>query len=297
MDKNSFSETRRVPRRRRGGFGGGTPISSKLKKYTSLIRAGMLDMLQWRASLFITLLGNIVYLVIIYHLWQAIYASSPPELGGVVNGMTFTDTMIYIVLAAAIFNLLSLWTVWEMGREIQDGGMVLSLLRPMEYRTHLLFSSLGANVMNFFMIFLPTFVIVSIITGGAIPLGLNLLYFMIALFFGLLINYYIDFFVGTICFYTEATWGVDAGKNIIVMLMSGAVIPIAFFPEGFRRVAEFLPFQAIYNVPLRILMGHNSGTTEILTMFAVQIFWIAVMYIISSLFWKKSITKITINGG
>ena len=269
-------------------------MSKRIKKYTSLVRAGMLDMLQWRASVFITLIGNVVYLLVVYNLWKAIYASSAEDT---VNGMTFTDTMIYIVLAAAIFNLLSLWVVWEMGREIQDGGMVLSLIRPMEYRTHLLFSNLGANIMNFFMIFLPTFAIVSIITRGAIPLGLNLVYFMIALFFGLLINYHIDFFVGTICFYTEATWGVDAAKNVVVMLLSGAVIPIAFFPAGFKQVAEFLPFQAIYNIPLRILTGHTSDFKEILTMFGVQLFWIAVMYTISGLFWRKSITKITINGG
>jgi ABC-2 type transport system permease protein len=269
-------------------------MNKHIKKYTSLIRAGMLDMLQWRVHVFITLIGNLIYLIIIYNLWQAIYASSPQDT---VNGMTFTDTMIYLVLAAAIFNVLSLWIVWEMGNEIQSGGMILNLIRPLEYRSHQLFSCMGANVMNLFMMFIPTFVVVSIVTGGAIPLGLNLVYFLIALFLGLLINFHIDFFVGTICIYTESTWGVDAAKNIIVMLLSGAVIPLAFFPENFRNIVQFMPFQAIYNIPLRILTGHVTGIKEILTLFGVQLFWVAVMYIASGLFWKQSIKKITINGG
>ncbi|MCL1901662.1 MAG: hypothetical protein FWG51_04630 [Firmicutes bacterium] len=65
-----------------------------MKKYLSLIRVGILDSLQFRAGVFISIFGNIFYLIIIYNLWQAIYASSPTET---VNGMTFTDTMIYSV--------------------------------------------------------------------------------------------------------------------------------------------------------------------------------------------------------
>jgi ABC-2 type transport system permease protein len=266
----------------------------KLSKYFALTRAGLLDALQWRASIFITFLGNILYLIIIYNLWKAIFASSEHDT---VNGMTFTDTMIYLVLAMAIFNLLSLWVVWEMSREIQSGSMILNLVKPMEYRSYMLFSCLGANLMNFFMIFLPTFLIVSIITNWAIPLGLNLLLFLPAVIFALLINYYIDFFVGTICLYTESTWGIDMAKEVVVFLLSGALIPIAFFPDRLRQIVEFLPFQAIYNIPLQILMGTTSTTDELLPMFGTQFFWAAVLYLISGLFWKRSIKVITVNGG
>ena len=257
-----------------------------IKKYLTLTRAGMLDMMQWRSHLFITFLGNIIYLIIIYNLWQAIYASSPEDT---VNGMTFTDTMIYLVMATAIYNSLSLWIVWDMSNQIQSGEMILNLVRPMSFRSNMLFSCLGANIMSFIMIFIPTFAIVRVMTGSAIPLGMNLVYFIIAISFALLINFYIDFFVGTICLYTESTWGVDSAKNVVVMLLSGAVIPLAFFPEKFRVIAEYLPFQAIYNIPLRILTGHASTFEEILPMYAVQIFWIVFMYIAGGLFWRKSI--------
>jgi len=146
-------------------------------------------------------------------------------------------------------------------------------------------------------VFIPTFIIVSIITNGAIPIGINLVLFIPALLFGLLINFCIDFLVGTICLYTESTWGVDAAKDVIVLLLSGAVIPLAFFPDRFRIIAEFLPFQAIYNIPLKILTGRASSLDEVLPMFATQFFWVMVMFIISGLFWKKSIKIITINGG
>jgi ABC-2 type transport system permease protein len=266
----------------------------RFKACLSLTRGGILDMLQWRAGIFLTFVGNIIYLVIIYNLWQAIFASSETDA---VNGMTFTDTMVYLVLAMTVYNLLNLWIVWDMSSQIQSGEMILNLVKPIEFRKFLFFSTLGANVANFFMVFIPTFFIVSIITAWAIPLGFNLLLFLPALIFALVINYYIDFLVGTICLYTESTWGIEMAKEVVVLLLSGAVIPIAFFPEMFRNVVEYLPFQAIYNVPLQILTNDSLSLIQVLQMYGVQLFWLAVMYVISGLFWKKSIKIITVNGG
>ena len=184
-----------------------------------------------------------------------------------------------------------------MGYQIRTGTMILNLIKPMEYRTYELFVVIGFVVAPFFMVLLPTFVIVSVITGWAIPLGLNLVLFFPALLFALLVSYYIDFFVGTICLYTESTWGINTAKEVVVLLLSGAVIPLAFFPEGLRRVMEYLPFRAIFDIPLQILMGRTTGWSQVLSMYGVQLIWIVVMYILGGLFWKKSIKIITINGG
>ena len=265
-----------------------------LRKYFTLVRGGLLEALQWRASIFIQLIGNIIYLIIVYNLWQAIYASSPDET---VNGMTFTDTMLYLVLAMTIFNMLSTWTVWMMSNEIRDGSIILTLIRPMEYRTYTFFNVLGGDAVTLFMLFLPTFVIVSLITNFAVPIGVNLLWFIPALIFARMISFYIDFFVGTVCLYTESTWGVDMAKEVLILLMSGAVIPLAFFPDWLRTIAEFLPFQAIYNIPLKILLGRATTLRELLTMLGVQLFWVAFLYIASGLFWRKSVKIITVNGG
>jgi len=267
---------------------------SNLRKYFTLTRAGLLEALQWRASVFIQLIGNVIYLLIIYNLWQAIYASSPEET---VNGMTFTDTMVYLVLAMTIFNMLNTFVVWMMSSEIRDGSIILNLVRPMEYRTFTFFNVLGGDAVVLFMLLLPTFVIVSIITNFAIPLQLNLLWFIPALVLARMISFYIDFFVGTVCLYTESTWGIDMAKEVLILLMSGAVIPLAFFPDWLRTIAEFLPFQAIYNIPLQILMGRATTASELLPMFGVQLFWVAILHLASGLFWKKSVKIITVNGG
>ena len=74
-----------------------------LKKYLTLTRAGIIESLQFRLSAVVMVIGNILYLIIVYFLWKAIYASSGTDE---VNGMTFTDTLIYLVLATALYGFL-----------------------------------------------------------------------------------------------------------------------------------------------------------------------------------------------
>lgn len=266
----------------------------KLRKYLTLTRAGIIESLQFKLGLFVMVIGNLLYLILVYFLWKSIYASAG---GGSVNGMTFSDTLIYLVLATALFNFMEMYTVWEIGRNIQSGKIVLDLLKPMSYRTYLFWSYSGGFVTQFFATFLPTFIAVAVLTHGAVPLGINLLWFAVSVVLAVIINYSIDFIVGTICLFTESIWGINIMKQMIVLLLSGATIPLAFFPENLRKIVDCLPFQSIYNAPLTILLQADPALAEVLPTLAVQLLWAAGLTVASCLFWKCSLRQITVNGG
>ena len=211
--------------------------------------------------------------------------------------MTFTDTLIYVVLASSLFSFMEMYFVWEIGRSIQSGKIVLELIKPMGYRHYLFWSYSGSLVTNFFSVFLPTFLVIEIVTRGAVTLGVNLLFFVLAVIMGVVINYNIDLFVGTICLYTESIWGINIMKQVIVLLFSGATIPLAFFPQRLQQIAYRMPFQSIYNTPLRILLMKTPDYHEVAQLLLLQLFWCAALTIMTSLFWRISIRQITVNGG
>lgn len=264
------------------------------KKYLTLTRAGIIESLQFRLGTLVIIAGNLLYLIVVYFLWKAIYASAGTDT---VNGMTFTDTLIYLVLATALFNFMEMYFVWEIGRNIQSGKIALDLLKPMEYRKYLFWSYSGTFVTQFFFTFLPTFIVVTAVTHDAIYLGINLLFFVISVVMAVSINYSIDFLTGTICLYTESIWGINIMKQVIVMLLSGVTVPIAFFPEPLKTITYYLPFQSIYNAPLSILLDGKSDPETLLTTFVMQLFWCVAMTVLSKLFWKASLRQITVNGG
>ena len=266
------------------------------RKLFALTRAGIMESLYYRLGTFVTLFGNLIYLVLVYFLWKAIYASAGTD---VVNGMTFSDTMIYLILATALFNFLEMFVVWDMSRSIQSGKIILDLLKPMRFKTYTFWSYSGSHVVLFCLTFIPTFLIVMILTKGAIPIGWNLLFFAISTVLALIVNFNIEMLVSTICLYTESTWGINIVKETIVLLLSGASIPLAFFPEAARRVVEWLPFRAIYDTPLTILLMKNGSDTPcgLLKLLAIQLAWGIVLSVAGNLFWNYSVKKITVNGG
>ena len=269
---------------------------ANMRKYLALTRLGMMEKLHYRLGTFVTLFGNLIYLVLIYFLWKAIYASSGTDC---VNGMTFYDTLIYLVLATALFNFLEMFIVWDMSREIQSGGIVLKLLKPVNFRRYSFWSYFGENVMSFILTFMPTFIIIDIMTHGSIALGINLLFFVVSVAMALVINFSIDMLVATICLYTESTWGINMVKECVVLLLSGASIPLAFFPESLRTVVQYLPFRCIYDTPLNVLLqkdGYTFGTGLVVSLL-LQFAWCITLTAAGNLFWGVSIKKITVNGG
>lgn len=264
------------------------------RAYLSLMRSAVMENMQFRMSVLVMLFGNMVYLVVIYNLWKAIYASVDTP---VVNGMTFSDTMIYLVLASAQFAFMEAYLVWEMGRGVQDGSIIVQLIKPMSYGTYQLFYILGGNLFYFIVTFIPTFVIVEIITGWVIPVGVNLLYYLISVIFGMMINFAVDYFVGTICLYTQSIWGINIMKQILVTFLSGATVPLAFFPEILYRIVMFLPFHAIYNTPLTLLIHNDLSVAQVGHMLFTQFVWVLVVFVLAKVFWKVSERVITVNGG
>lgn len=266
----------------------------RLKKYVSLVKAATIEMLQFRQSLIVTFIGNLLYLLLVYYLWKAIFASSTTP---VINGMSFEDTMIYLVFAVAMKNFMEMWVVWGIGRDVQSGQIVVDLLKPIPYMRWRFFQGVGENVVKFFTTFLPTAVIVFVVAHGAIHIGGNAILFVISAAMSLIINYYIDFCVGLICIYTESIWGVNIMKVVVVGLLSGETIPIAFFPESIRQVVLMLPFQTIINTPIELLLHNEYDIATQLQMLGIQVFWLVAMWCISQWFYSVSIKRITVNGG
>jgi ABC-2 type transport system permease protein len=98
-------------------------------------------------------------------------------------------------------------------------------------------------------------------------------------------------------FYTESIWGISATKEAIILFLSGAVIPISFYPSPLKEIMYMLPFQAIYDSPLRILINAGLKIDDCLFIIARQLLWVLIIIILCNLWYKKVIKVLTINGG
>lgn len=269
-------------------------ILKRISRYSVLIKGSVHESLTYRGNILLTLLGNVVYCLVSYSLWNAIFGASSVET---INGMTFSDTVVYLSFANALYSIIDCNIVWGIYNEITSGNIVFNLTKPYDYQLYWMFRRLGRCVNLFCITFLPTFVIVYLISGKGIVFGINCLFFAISLLLSIAVSFSIDFIVGTLCFFTQSVWGINVVKNVIVMFFSGAVVPLDFFPDYLEKVVAFLPFQTIYNSPLKILIGYSSHIQGYCDILMRQVVWCILLLITGKICWHNLQRYLTINGG
>jgi ABC-2 type transport system permease protein len=263
-----------------------------LRGYLAIVKTSFMTGLSYRLHFLFTFITGIFYTIVIYFLWKSIYAANQS-----LQGMTFNQAFLYVAFAGAINVLFRYWTDWQISHEIIDGQIASFLIKPIDYELRMFSESLGYVLSNFVLTTAPTVFIVVVILQIPVQVGWNLVFFLLSVPMAYVLSFLLDYMVGLTSFYTESIWGLVTSKDVIVMVLSGALIPVQFFPEWLQKIVLYLPFQAIYNVPLTMLTDTTLGVADYLPMMAVQVFWIAALYTISRLFWSQAVKAVTVNGG
>ena len=128
---------------------------------------------------------------------------------------------------------------------------------------------------------------VSIVSGVAFIFSLIIGFLVIVAFLMLI---YIS------AFYTVSAQGTRMLAMTVIDFLTGGVIPLPFFPEGFRTVAYLLPFASMQNTPYLIYTGYISGINIIYSIL-LQLFWLAVLLAAGKAWMQKAISRVVVQGG
>jgi ABC-2 type transport system permease protein len=260
--------------------------------YWALARGSFFAWMVYRFGGVFTLITNLLYMVVIYFLWRNIYGENAQ-----IHGMSFNQAFIYLSLAGSIFNALKTYIDWMMSRNIITGNVAVDIIKPMDFQFQMYFRAAGTFIYNFFLITLPSAVMLFLVFRADVQWGIGLLFFPLGLVLAFSISFAIDYVVGVAAFYTESNWGISMTKEIIVTLLAGALVPLQFFPEAAQAVLKLLPFQAIYHLPLTMIISPNLPVMEYLQMLGIQAFWVAALFMGGRLFFNRASRALFINGG
>jgi ABC-2 type transport system permease protein len=86
-------------------------------------------------------------------------------------------------------------------------------------------------------------------------------------------------------------------KEIIITVFSGALIPLQFFPDAIQKILFWLPFQAMFHTPITMVTRPGQGWDVILSMLAVQLFWVIALFLGAKLFYTQAVKVLRISGG
>lgn len=253
--------------------------------------------LAYRIGFFGYVIGDILQIAVSFYLWSAIFNSSSKTT---MNGFTKNEIIVYIVISFITAMSIDSGTEWVVGGEVQTGEIAINLIRPINYKLRLMTQALGTVAWQFIAIFIPVWIgLVSIryFTLGLLPPNIvTIALYLLSLIFSFLIWFLFNFCFGLLAFYVTYIWGLNVFKNTIVKFLSGAVIPIIFFPAWFQNFLMFLPFGSINYTPVMIYLNKYSwlGTIQVL---GIQVLWVIILYLLSKFLWGKATKRLTIMGG
>ena len=276
-----------------------------LKKYKPFLRAGAIDTMAYRFNILMWAGITVFEVACLVFLWLAVYRSSAGGIDSEIHGFTFREMIAYVVLTTVFsFVTFNNDTLWYINTDIRKGTIGNYLIKPISYRGKFAATSFGSLLTMTALFGVPLYAAALGILGwlGFLPrvtfpaffahLGL----FLLAGLCASLLNDTIAYIFGVLCFYTTSSWGLNYLKTTMISFLSGALLPLAFFPAGLREVLTWMPFAGMSQNPVLILMMKYDLAVS-LRCVALTAAWIAALELFAKLLFSHAIRKVTVQGG
>jgi ABC-2 type transport system permease protein len=263
-----------------------------VNRYIGLFFIQFRARLAYRINHFVNFFAALLHILVQYYLWTAIYANRD-----VLVGITKEEAISYIIFSFVVSSFITSNVDKIIADRIRSGDIALDLTRPYPFITGYFAMTMGDSVFNLLAVSLPLAVIGIVIFGARISNNPgNILMFIVTLGLGYILLFLNDFIIGTLTFWTKYAHGLSKLRWAIVSFFAGAIIPLDFFPDWLRQIADFLPYKAIYYIPLSWLI--SFGESRIWWEDVVfQLFWIILLYLLCKLLWAQAIKRVTVQGG
>ena len=264
--------------------------------YFAVFRIRFINALQYRAAALAGVSTQFAWGFMEIFAFSAFYRSNPAAFP-----MEFSHTVSYIWLQQAFLALFMLW-FWEndISESITTGSIAYELVRPVDlygrWYCQAAANRLARAALRCSPILVIAFILPEPYRMTLPPDPATLLLFLISAAFALCVVVAFSMLIYISLFYTLSSTGVRALLGTLSDFLSGAVVPLPFFPTKILAVVNLLPFAAMQNMPLRIYSGDIAGA-DAYRGIAFQAAWLAALLLIGRIAIGRALKKVVAQGG
>ncbi len=267
-----------------------------MNMYLSVFRIRFINSLQYRAVVLGEVMARFAWGIMEILAFSAFYRANPAAFP-----MTFSQTVSYLWMQEVLLVLFAV--VFQDGdiySALESGDIAYELVRPMSLYGRW-FCKSAANRLSFTLLSGVPALLVAFLApapyGMSLPpdAGMFLLFLLSAvLALGVVVAFAMLMYISL--FYTLSQRGVRIIVTAVTGFLSGAVIPLPFFPAPVLAVVKWLPFAAMQNMPLRIYSGSIAGAQAYFGI-AFQAFWLAALVLFGRAAMGRALKKVIVQGG
>ncbi|MDG0874600.1 ABC-2 family transporter protein [Paenibacillus thiaminolyticus] len=265
-----------------------------MKIMLAFARQGIVLAFSYKIAYWMGLFNTIIKIFVFYSLWYFLHEQNP-NIFPVIK----EQILAYGVISVIISDLIEWWDGphFYIGRQIRLGLITTDLLKPVYFPLQVFHLWTGNRIAKIVTTIFPAIIIVNLLLPLSLPHSiLTVAQSVLSIFFAYLIVYSLNFLVGMLCFRTINMMGIMHAYHALIMLFSGMLIPLWFYPDWLRGVCELLPFSGLFYIPLSIYIG-NIVEADAWNSIAFQFVWLLILIIVCQIVWLRTHKHLVIQGG
>lgn len=266
-----------------------------MNPYRCVFQMGIEKSLEYRANFLLTMTSSVFPVIIQTIMWTYFYGHTDAAAS---TGYTYSQIMVYTLLATLVSQLVSTGFAWQMNDDIKRGGLNKYLVRPVHYGAYQLCSFLGEKI--------PQLSLLLVAAGAVIAFSIavfdftlsapRMLLFLISLLFALALNFFLFYSVALTSFWLTDVNQFFGTISIVLVVISGGILPLDIFGEKAMLITKLLPFGYTTQFPVNIINGRYD--MQMVGMgFLCQLFWVVFFGILGEFLWKKGLRHYVAVGG
>jgi ABC-2 type transport system permease protein len=225
-----------------------------MSAYLAILSARFRVLLQYRAAAVSGFSCQLFWGLIRVSIFTAFYHSTSNA-----QPMTFSQVVVYTWLGQAMLAMFP-WNVDpDIRAMINSGSVAYELLRPVDLYSLWFTRALAMRTAPTILRAVPLLAIAGLFFGLTPPPSLESgLAWIGATTGALLLSCAITTLLTISLLWTVSGNGIERVAPGIVLILSGMIVPIPFFPKVIQRVIQILPFNGLVDIPFRLYTGHLS---------------------------------------
>lgn len=258
-----------------------------MKKFLTIIKIFWQQTLTYRFTILAYRIGEMAEILFVIVMWAAIYGNQE-----IIKGFTFQDMITYILIGNFFNVLVRNFLPGVIAWDIKDGRLSMFLIRPISYLSYVLFKEIGRISLATLLSVLSHSIIILFFINKFLW-NFDLIYLaliLIMIFLAFILELLLAFLVGIIAFWTDEVDGLYSTIDRIKRFFSGGYFPLSLLPAVFVNISLFMPFAYSFFVPAQLYLKKiplSVGFWGIL----IQLIWIALLYLIIRIVWKRGVKK------
>jgi len=265
-----------------------------MRVYGAMLRLTLQEAMQYRIESAIWFLWDVLPPIAMAFLWLTAYQEQ-----STVAGYDLPEMLLYTIGVMVLRTLITSHIEWGMDYEIRQGILSTTLVKPMNVWTLWFIGEFAWKIMR--AIWLTPVLIGCLVwlgpTIGMAKFALERLpLLLVSVVLGYIVCFFMKLCLGFIGFWTNDITGTTTLYEVAASILGGIIVPLALLPEQLRVVAQFLPIQAVYSIPLSVLLGKDAGANPLVGI-AIQLAWIIGLWLLAIVMWRAGLRRYESVGG